>query len=677
MFAEWSFIAALLCAIAGSVLSLVFSGRGVWCNRVCSSALALASFFSIASALFVLAGNDFVLTISTTVIPGMGTFSLSFSVGALQAFFLFMISFLTLAVAIYCIGFNQRYLAESNATVTGMMLNLFFLSMVSAVTADNVILFLISWEAVSLTSYLLIVNESRREGGTNGGMYYLVMTHIGAGMIMAGMLLMASYADSFQFSALNGIGSSMPDLARDAAFVLLLFGFGAKAGLVPLQVWMPYTYKATPGSVAALLSGATIKIAILMMVRCIFEFLGIHNTWWGLLVLSLACVTALLGVLYANLELDLKRLLAFSSMENVGIMLMAMGASMLFLYYPGLETLSALAMIALLFHALNHAMFKGLLFLAAGSVERATGETNMERLGGLAKKMPVTSALFLVGAMSISALPPFNGFVSEWLIFQTLLQSFQIADMSVKLLLPVTVAVLALTGALATAAFVRAYGAVFLARPRSDTAESARESPNSMLVGMAILAAMCAVGGVMASVIIPLADKASTTVLGVSAGDLIVDGWIVQSTTPGFASMSPMLLAIPLLVALPVGFYLSRYFGGRARSRKDATWDCGTPLTSRNEYSATAFSQPIARVFSSIYRPQTEVHTEYTSSPYVKKKVSYSNRLLPVFEKYLYRPAVDLSVGMARRFSRIQAGSIQAYLAYIFVMLVLLLIVFR
>jgi hydrogenase-4 component B len=239
------------------------------------------------------------------------------------------------------------------------------------------------------------------------------------------------------------------------------------------------------------------------------------------------------------------------------------------------------------------------------------------------------------------------------------------------------VAILALTGALATAAFVRAFGAVFLARPRSDAAESAKESPNSMLVGMALLVAMCVAGGLMAGIIIPLADMASSSVLGVSAADLIVDGWVVQSTNPGFSSMSPLLIAVLLLAAIPVGFLISGWIGSKRKARQVPTWDCGTPLSARNEYSATAFSQPIARVFSAIYRPQTEVHTEYTNSPYVKKKVSYTNRLLPVFEKYLYRPAVDLSVGMARRFSRIQAGSIQAYLAYIFVMLVLLLIIFR
>jgi hydrogenase-4 component B len=671
------FMGALIFALLGSLLAPLIGGRAVWCNRLSSVTLALAAVMGILTGILVMLDGGFHIFVVGSTLFGQTFFSISFTVDAIQGFFLLTVSILVLAVAIYINGYNQRYLGQYDPGIIGGLLNLFYLAMVCSICADNVIFFLLSWEVLSLCSYLLIVYECRKDGVGNGGLFYLVMTHAGTGLIMAAFLLMSWYSGSYDFSSMGQVGQVMPDTMRSFAFLAFLLGFGAKAGMVPLQVWMPYAYKVAPSSVAALLSGATVKIALLMMIRGFFEFLGVQDTWWGLLVLSLACISALLGVLYANMENDLKKLLAYSSVENVGIMLMALGASMIFLTYPGLEMLSALAMIALLFHIFNHAMFKGLLFLSVGSVEMATGETDIEKLGGLAKKMPYTSALFLVGALSISAIPPFNGFVSEWLIFQTLLQSFQISDMSVKIIMPISIAVLALTGALATAAFVRAFGVTFLGRSRSQMSAQARESPRSMLLGMGILAAVCAGAGVLSVLLIPIIDNASASVLGISAAHLIVDGWIIAPTSSSFSEVSPLMLVVLMAICLPLIFITIGLYGGRRRTERGDTWDGGTPLTAKNEYSSTGFSQPIVRVFSTIYRPQSEVQTEFTSSPYVKKKVAYNNRLVPVFEKYLYRPFIQLSLGSARRFSRIQAGSLQAYLAYIFILLVLFLVIFR
>jgi hydrogenase-4 component B len=315
--------------------------------------------------------------------------------------------------------------------------------------------------------------------------------------------------------------------------------------------------------------------------------------------------------------------------------------------------------------------------MGAGSILFATHTKDMEKLGGLARKMKWTGIIFFIGALSIAAIPPFNGFVSEWLIFQSLLQSSQIPDMTVKVLLPVTIAILALTGALAAVCFVRLFGIVFLAKPRSEQAEHAEEVPRTMLIGSGLAAILCIVTGVFSFAIIPYVDQVTTPLVGASAASSIVNGFVISPTNDQFSTMSPFVLAILIAVMVPLVIVISKRYGGKRRTVVGDTWDCGTPLTARNQYTGTAYSNPLVRVFSYIYRPRPEVKTESTSSPYVKKRLSYTFVVVPVFEKYLYRPIVVVMVALARWVSKIQAGSIQAYLAYIFATLVLLLIIFR
>jgi hydrogenase-4 component B len=291
--------------------------------------------------------------------------------------------------------------------------------------------------------------------------------------------------------------------------------------------------------------------------------------------------------------------------------------------------------------------------------------------------MKWTGIFFFIGALSIAAIPPFNGFVSEWMIFQSLLQSFQIPDMTVKVLLPVTIAILALTGALAAVCFVRLFGIVFLAKPRSEHASEAKEVPRSMLLGSGIAASLCIITGVMSFAIIPYVDQVTTPLVGASAASSIVNGFVISPTNDQFSTVSPFALAILIAVTVPLVIFISKRYGGKRKTVIGDTWDCGTPLTAHNQYTGTAYSNPLVKVFSYIYRPKPEVHTESTSSPYVKKKVSYAFVVVPVFEKYLYQPIVKYLVAGARWASKIQAGSIQAYLAYIFATLVFLLIIFR
>ena len=377
----------------------------------------IASLFGMACALDVILGGSFTLSLFTT---RFGEFS--FYVDGLSAFFVFMISLLSLVVSIYSFGYVKQYEGEYSIGLMGFLYNMFILSMALVVTARNAVLFLILWEAMSLISYALVVYENRNKDAVKSGFIYIVMTHAGTAFIMLSFLLLANFTGSFDFSSFMGAGAAMPYALKTAVFLMLLVGFGTKAGIIPMHIWLPYAHPAAPSNISALMSGVMVKTAIYMLIRCYFDYLGVTDTWWGLLVLLVASVTAILGVLYALMETDIKRLLAYSTVENVGIILIALGVAMVFESY-GLKDFAALALIAALFHALNHALFKGLLFMGAGAVLRATRTRNIELLGGLVKRMPLTGAFFFVGALAISAIPPLNGFVSEWLIFQSLLLS--------------------------------------------------------------------------------------------------------------------------------------------------------------------------------------------------------------------------------------------------------------
>ena len=671
MIGSYLFIAFITITIIGALGAAALNGRHLASRTLAFGCAVIASILGIACALDAILGGSFTLSLFPT---RFGTFS--FYVDGLSAFFVLMISLLSLVVSIYSFGYVKQYEGEYSIGLMGFLYNMFILSMALVVTARNAVLFLILWEAMSLLSYALVVYENRNKDAVRSGFIYILMTHAGTAFIMLSFLLLANFTGSFDFSSFVGAGAAMPYALKSAVFLMLLIGFGTKAGIIPMHIWLPYAHPAAPSNISALMSGVMVKTAIYMLIRCYFDYLGVTDTWWGLLILLVASITAILGVLYALMETDLKRLLAYSTVENVGIILIALGVAMVFESY-GLKDFAALALIAALFHAMNHALFKGLLFMGAGAVLRATRTRNIELLGGLVKRMPITGALFFVGALAISAIPPLNGFVSEWLIFQSLLLSSSFPEMAVKILIPVTVGMLALTGALAAACFVRAFGITFLATPRTEQAEHAQEAPRSMQAGMGIAAVLCVLGGVLSIFIVPLIDKVTTPVIGASVASKLVYGLVLSPTIQSFSSVSPLVLAALLCVILPFTYIASRLYGGRQKTRVSDTWDCGTPLNAKTEYTGTAFSKPIAMIFSSIYRPRKIQNTTFTSSPYIKKDITYSDEIEPVYEKYLYDPVTRIAMNIARRAGAIQTGSIQLYLTYIFVTLVLLLIIFR
>jgi hydrogenase-4 component B len=595
----------------------------------------------------------------------------------LSAFFVLVISLVGVAVSVFAVGYVREFYGRHSIGALGALYNAFLLSMTLVVLADDGFFFLVVWEIMSLVSYFLVVTEHEKAETRYAGFFYLIMTHVGTVFIIVAYLVFYQQAGSFSFEAFRNLSEPLPQALQNVAFVAALIGFGTKAGIVPLHVWLPYAHPAAPSHVSALMSGVMIKTAIYGMVRVYFDFLGGEFPWWwGFVVLTVGAISALLGVMYALMEHDLKSLLAYHSVENIGIILMGIGAGMVFQSY-GLTQLAALGLLAGLYHTINHAMFKGLLFLGAGSLLYATHTRNMEEYGGLIRKMPWTAFFFLVGAVSIAALPPSNGFVSEWLTFQSLFLSFQIPDLLMKMMLPIGAAMLALTGVLALACFAKAFGISFLAMPRSAHARNAREVPPAMRVGMAGLAVVCVLLGVAPMVVVPAIDRVTAPLTGVSIADKVLaeGGLAVMPMGTGFASISPLVLGILLVGLVPVAWLLAVIVGGTLRKRFYKTWGCGINLTPRMEYTATGFAQPIKQVFSTIYRPTVKLETDLMEeSRYFAKRMHFETHIEPVFQKYLYDPVVRSLNAVADRLRVVQTGSLQLYLAYIFVTLLILLL---
>src|SRR5512147_431848 len=540
--------AVLACYTAGTLLPLCLPGRPKLQNYVAHVPAAAAGLFGIALGAAGLAASQPLTASVTSTIPYL---SFAIRLDPLAAFFVLTISLVGLAASVYALGYVTDFYGRCSLGALGSLFNGFLLSMTLVVMADNGFFFLIVWELMSLLSYFLVVTEHEKAEVRYAGLFYFIMTHVGTAFVIVTFLVFFQAGGSFSFEIFRHPEHPLPEGMRTLAFLMALIGFGTKAGIVPLHVWLPYAHPAAPSHISALMSGVMIKTAIYALIRVYFDFLGGQFPWWwGFVVLVIGAVSALLGVMYALMEHDMKSLLAFHSVENIGIILLGIGAGMIFHSY-GLEELAALGLLAGLYHTINHAMFKALLFLGAGSLLYATHTRDMEEYGGLLRRMPWTGLFFLIGAVSISALPPTNGFVSEWLVFQSLFLSFQMPSLLMKLMLPIAAAMLALTGVLALTCFAKAFGISFLALPRSSHARHAEEVPFSMRLGMALLAIVCIVLGVAPMVAVPLLDRVTAPFVGVSIEDkvLAMDGWVLAPVNVEFSSISTPVLAF-LLVAL-------------------------------------------------------------------------------------------------------------------------------
>jgi hydrogenase-4 component B len=563
-----------------------------------------------------------------------------------------------------------------NIGVLGCSYNILLLSLTLVFAAGNAFFFLVAWEIMALAAWGLVSFEHEKERTRRAGMLFLIMSHAGSGLLLIAFLILARASGSLDFATFHHVASALPAWQQGVVFLLFFLGFGVKAGVVPLHVWLPEAHPVAPSNISALMSGIVIKTGIYGMALVFFDFFDAPPAWAGILVLSAGVLSALLGVLYALMEHDLKRLLAYHSIENIGIILIGFGAAMIFRAL-GHPTLAAVALIAGLYHTLNHAIFKCLLFLGAGAVHHSTGTRNMEEMGGLIRRMPVTALCFLTGAIAISGLPPLNGFVSEWLTYQALLAGFGSTQSLTRVIFPIAGALLALTAALAAACFVKAFGISFLALPRSENAAQAHEAPLSMRLGMGFLAAGCLALGLGATWFLPVFDPITEQLIGarVSSALTAANGFAISAGTAHAGTVSTVGIAamLVLLSAIPAFFWL--VWGRAGRRATGPTWDCGLPgLTADNEYTATGFSKPIRMIFSALYRPRREIQAEYEVSPYYPTAIRFESEIEPSFEKRMYDPFRDWLYRMAGRMRSVQAGSIHAYLAYIFVALLALLL---
>ena len=609
-----------------------------------------------------------------SIVPSV---SLSLKLDALGAYFVLILSLLGLALSIYSFGYVRGFYGRKSVGLLAAFYNALLLSTTLVFTAANAFFFLIVWEIMALTAYCLVSFEHEQAETRNAGVLYFIMSHVGTGCLILGFLLLIQVSGDYSFEGFRVAGAQLAPGRRDAAFLLFLVGFGVKAGIVPLHIWLPAAHPVAPSNVSALLSGVLIKTGIYGLTRVLFDFLGTPPNWWGVTVLTIGTVSAVLGVLYALMEHDLKRLLAYHSIENIGIILMGLGAALMFLHtrHPVLATL---ALIASLYHTMNHAIFKALLFLGAGAVLHSTHTRNMEEMGGLIKRMPKTAFCFLIGAVAISALPPLNGFVSEWLTYQSLLQGFGTTQSLVKLMFPLSGAMLALTGALAAACFVKAFGITFLAQPRSEHAAQAHEASPAMVLGMGLLVAACGLLGLFPTSFIALLDPLTHQLTGQKLSALLDRSRgllpVLGSTQDLGGTVSTLGLALTGICLLPVPAALWLLFGRRAKVRIAPTWDCGLRgLTPQMEYTATGFSKPIRMIFKALFRPRREVQREYDYSPYFAKTLRFESHIEEAFVTRVYRPLKWAALRVSRRMRALQAGSIQAYLIYIFITLLLLL----
>jgi hydrogenase-4 component B len=657
---------------AGAALAL----RGALARWAVAILAAAGSVCGAAAGLDVLrGGGDLVVSASS----GPGFLALSFRLDPLGAIFLCLIGLVAAPAAIYGAGYTRGQGARPHESrLMGAMICLFILSMILVVMAADVFTFLFFWEAMSVASYFLVVAESRNPESIGAGRWYAGMAHAGFGLIAAALLLLGAATPDAAFAAMREVGPALAPHTRNAIFLLALIGFASKAGLVPLHVWLPRAHPAAPSHVSALMSGVMLNLGVYGILRVGLDLLGGGPAWWGGALLVMGAVSALKGVLYALVENDLKRLLAYSSVENLGIVSMGVGLGLLFHSY-GLGLLAALAIVAGLFHAVNHAAFKGLLFLGAGAVLRATGTRNMEEMGGLIKRMPQTAACFLVGSAAIAALPPLNGFASEWMIFQSLLGGVSVPRPLVAGSMAIAAGALALTGGLAAACFVKAFGISFLALPRSPAAGEAREAPGSMRLAMLALVAACLILGVMPAAATRLIAGALARLPGVDATQVAFHFGLALEGPGGASRMSPPVLAACLVIAclaVPIGL---RILGAGRRVRLGETWGCGrVRSTPRMEYTSTAFAEPLRRVFAGLYRATGDLTIGFhPESKYFVRSIEYRSRVRHWFEEYLYQPLFKLVRPLGGSGRLIQSGSVNLYVGYIVAALLAFLLLAR
>jgi hydrogenase-4 component B len=660
--------ASLACSFIAAFGSLLLS-------RFETLAIGVAGCGGLLAAVLSGVAGASVLTGAPAVLDVAGPFPFAHLVlrlDALSGLMVLVISVLSAVASIYSFSYVREYSGRGVGAM-GFFFNIFVASMVAVVVADNAFWFLVFFEMMSLASYFLVIFDQDEEAVSAGFIYFLV-AHAGSVAIMAGFFLMANAAGSLDFAAFRTTHPSA--LVGSIVFALSLLGFGAKAGLIPLHVWLPRAHPAAPSHASALMSGVMIKIGAFGVLKVAVDLLGGDVMWWGIAVLVLGAISSVLGVIYALTERDIKRLLAYSSVENIGIIMMGLGTSMigLALHQP---LIAMLGLLAGLYHLINHAIFKGLLFLGAGAIIYRLHTKDMNKMGGLARTMPWTSACFLVGALAISAIPPLNGFVSEWFTYQALFAAALDGTFLVRFATPIAATMLALTGALAVMCFVKAYGEIFSGLPRSKKAEESTDVPLPMIVGMGLLVCACVGLGLAAPLVVPVIGGIAAATLHLPPA-VFANGALVIPGESGRAVLSTPLIALLLVGLATVPLLISALFSGARANRRRAAdpWACGYLPDGLMTVTEHSFAQPIRMFFTPLYAVRrTAAAASQRMEHHFGSVIAMARRTEPMFDRTLVGPTIGMVNGIGRCLQVLQSGDLSTYCLYIVAALAALLLI--
>ncbi|HTX83258.1 MAG TPA: proton-conducting transporter membrane subunit [Streptosporangiaceae bacterium] len=653
-------IAAALWALA--VITILVAGMAGAGIRVSCGLSALGGAAVLAGGVAaLLSGNSRVVSPGGSVVAG----SLQLQASSLAGIFSVLLGVVAMAIALYLP--RSRKEPSAGTALYLCAYNLALIASLAVLASGGVLTFLVAWETMALLCYLLILHRPRSSQVAGGAFWFLALSEIGFVLIVAAFVILAARTHSMQLDVIAARAHLVPADWRDTAYLLALTGFGFKAGLVPLHVWLPAAHPVAPADGSAFLSGLIVKLGVYGIALFAFRLLPDGPAWRGVLTMGVGAVTAAIGVLYALGERDIKRFLAYSTIENIGIIVIAFGAAMTFLSY-GQRALWAFLLLAGLYHVLNHGCYKTLLFLEAGVTEHATGTKDMDRLGGLARVMPRSGVIAFVGTLGIAALPPLNGFVSEWLIFEGLFQGFRTHSHLVGILIVVAAATLGLTSGLAIYAFVRGYGIPYLGMARTRQAAEATEK-DQPVAGPALLAMACVALAVGAPLVLVGMARAIRAATGVVLRPILLPGKLtVIPAHTNFSGFSPTYLAVFLLAVMIVPILIYRAGRPRAGSEVAPVWDGGIiAFRPRMQYSAMTFSAPTRVTFEALYRPSVSVHRASDDPAGRSGPVHYESEATPIFERYLYRPVVRAVEWLADLVRPLQSGDVNLYLLYVFI----------
>jgi hydrogenase-4 component B len=698
----------ILCG-AGALLGIIISNR--------RNPVLLAWFGSLTSLLTLWVSGDVLwsghrLHGELWTVRGLGP--LTISLDGLSALFLFVAGIVFLASSIFSASYLKRYSGHYSLKALTAWYLLLFASVVLLLIANDVLTFLLAWELMSVLSYLLVTFEHERGETSRAAYLMLAMGELGFVAMALALLFLGTKAGSLEFSALKTAGIGLGAGARWNLFLLTFFGFSIKAGLIPFNTWLPRAHPAAPANVSAILSGVILNLGLYGIVRVNLDLVPVNMITAGVVMLIVGTISAFVGILYATIENDLKAMLAHSSIENIGIVTAGLGAGLIFAT-DGKPSLAGIAFIAAFYHMVNHSMYKALLFLGAGTLDERTGTRDLNRLGGLIRRMPWTGACFLVGALSISALPPFNGFVSEWLTLQTMLRSAELSSIVVKIVFALCGAALALTAALAVTCFVKAFAMGFLGTTRTPQAQNALEAPRSMTASMVLLAVLCLLLGVLPTFMIPTLNLVVQPITGANSADALVPPFFAsnpahaqlptafaaefhdlgaqvgQAVLPGRGlvvmhrggpeapvvfAMSTSYMLPALLALLSLTFVFVRFgLAGRRRVARRPCWDGGVRrLLPEMTYTATGFSNPVRVIFEEVFRPSAIVDIRETAAEHFRTAIRRRRDELHIVERYVILPLRDGALNVARSLAAMHHGRINDYAGYGLLALIIVLV---